>query len=642
MNVGPAPETLLYALAVSRQGQTGVVAGRPTWPWWLATVAVLAWGVYEAAGVVDFLNHNERLPRWDMATNGWQAQQLALDLEAGRTLRFLLHINDHDTFPPGYSLLLLPAILVAGPDFIAATLPHAILFALTPVLLLALGWRIQPGPIGLWGALFASALFLSSPLPRVFSILLMREVPGAFFTLLALVLYLRAVKRATSRDWRIAAGAGVFLFFVKYNYGLSFLLVAGLHQVLIGRPERGWRLAHMLRQWLWPWRGDSGWRKLGAGMLYALLVLALLGQTISSWIYYFVILATLILALRWHMDGRRLLGWIRGLAMPARAGVELVLLPVWIWFLSPSPVHVRAFLGFLQNRSTEASWKDALAFYPMAFVGDYVEDARVGVLVLMAAVVGGVWVSRGSVGWKMLSLTTAVMVLLAVVHPYKLPRFLFTAVPLLFLLAGLGMARLLHDPWPVGWRRSWIGGVLAAAALSALVSLSVFRSPERLRADYERYSGDPRLGSVLDHLRDRVSLDVPVGVVGTFDEISPSLVAWALHQRTVGRDFEVVPTPPRVSELSSADTLRRHTAEWIAHRGPQEIIALRFFEDTVWSSRTDFQRYNAWQNRIVEALDSDAGWLAAESHRHEDLGLVVTIYRPVLGPIEAPTQQSDS
>lgn len=182
-----------------------VRAGGPrTLPWWLAVVAAVAVAAIEANALFDFHLEQERLPKWDMAMNGWQGHQLALDLKSGDLLEFFVDLNKHERFPFGHSLLVIPFSLVAGPTYAAATLATTLLFVLMPFPLLALARRIDNGPVRFWAGLIAAALLLTSPMLRLFSILIMREIPGAFFSLVAVACYVRALERDMLPAWRMA------------------------------------------------------------------------------------------------------------------------------------------------------------------------------------------------------------------------------------------------------------------------------------------------------------------------------------------------------------------------------------------------------------------------------------------------------
>jgi hypothetical protein len=190
------------------------------WAFILAALALLAVSGFEAASLYRFYAGQSRVPLWDMAGHGWGGVELLQALSEGRPLRFLDLLNRQDKWPFGYSLLLLPFLAAGDASFASATFLSTVLFALVPLLLLWLAREVDPGPAGLWGGLIAAALFLASPLLRIFGILIMREMAGIFFSLLGLILYLRARRLGTPWAWRLAGLAALALFLVKYNYAL--------------------------------------------------------------------------------------------------------------------------------------------------------------------------------------------------------------------------------------------------------------------------------------------------------------------------------------------------------------------------------------------------------------------------------------
>src|SRR5690349_15554945 len=165
---------------------------RTTLAFALASFALAAVAAVEARSLYLFYLDQTRLPMWDMAGHGWGAVELLQALSEGRPLRFLDLLNRQDKWPFGYSLLLLPFVAAGDATFASATLLSVVLFVLIPPLLLWAAREVDGGPAGFWGGLLAAALFLASPFFRVFGILVMREMAGVFFALLAFCLYLRA------------------------------------------------------------------------------------------------------------------------------------------------------------------------------------------------------------------------------------------------------------------------------------------------------------------------------------------------------------------------------------------------------------------------------------------------------------------
>ncbi|HSF02851.1 MAG TPA: hypothetical protein VLA62_07570, partial [Solirubrobacterales bacterium] len=243
--------------------------------WGVAGAALLLLSVREAAALFAFYREHARLPLWDMAEHAWQALVITRDIENGEILRLLVHLNRQDTWPFGYSLLVAPFLLLGGADFAAATLSSVVLFALGPVLLLWAAREIDDGPAGLAAGLLAGSLFLASPIFRLYGILVMRELAGVALTLLALALYLRALRGGSLAAYRAAGLTTLALFFVKYNYAVLWLLGVAVHQLggLPGATRAA--LARRAAGLVWPWPTRDPRRAAPACVLYTLGFLAL-------------------------------------------------------------------------------------------------------------------------------------------------------------------------------------------------------------------------------------------------------------------------------------------------------------------------------------------------------------------------------
>ena len=222
------------------------------WSWRLAAVLVFFVGLHQAWGLYEIYLDGERLPLGDIARNGGRALELANDIHHLRPGRFLWHLNQHGPF--AYSLLLMPFLLIGGPTYAAATLPHVLLFALTPLVLLAVARRIDSGPLGLWAGLLASALWLASPQIRLFAILIQHESAGAFFTLVALLAYGGAIRTDSLRSWRRAVFFALALVLIKFNYGLAWLGTVAVSEILRSTTADRQRWVMGAALYLQPWR----------------------------------------------------------------------------------------------------------------------------------------------------------------------------------------------------------------------------------------------------------------------------------------------------------------------------------------------------------------------------------------------------
>ncbi len=598
--------------------------------WGAAVTVTLLVSAREAAGLFVFYRTHARLPLWDMAEHGWQALVIARDLQDGRLWQLLVDLNRQDTWPFGYSLLVAPLLLVGGGDFAAATLSSAVLFAVAPALLLAVARELDDGPVGLGAGILAASLFVVSPVLRLFAILVMRELAGVALTLLAFHFYLRAVRRESLALYRASGAAALTLFFVKYNYAVLWLLGVAVHQ--FGRLPAGARaaLGRRIAAWVWPWPTRQPRRALPALALYGLLGLAVVGRGVGPALYAVLVGGAALWVWRLGRHPALVRARWRALPPPARAGLETLVMPLWLWALSPSPLHVRKLLGFLVNRGTglPALSLDALSFYGRSFVHDYAADWRIGTAVLVAAAVSAVGLWRAGEPYRALILVIGVQVAAATVHPYKAARFFVTTAPLVMLLASVGVARAVARL--AGPTRGWlVSGVPAVAAAALLIGgLAGPEATARLAARYSVQSADPALAAPLRYIDEHAPRTGRVAVVGAFAELSPGLIRWTLAlTRDIAR-FGVVKAAGRLAPDAPAEEVRRAAEVWVGRRPPDMIVGIRVLPSSPYYGTDDFQAFNAWQLRVLDEVAGDVRWRRVDARRFPESGLEIVVFAP--------------
>ncbi|MFL6201244.1 MAG: hypothetical protein ACJ76J_18895 [Thermoanaerobaculia bacterium] len=545
---------------------------------------------------------NERTPMWDMAGHGYGGVELLQALSQGRVLRFLRLLNAQDKWPFGYSLLLLPFLAAGGATFASATLLSVVLFAVTPPLLV---WAAHEADreSGLWGGLVAAGLFLASPLHRVLAIVVMRELAGVVFTLLALGLYLRARRLQSIWSWRLAGLASLALFLIKVNYALIWVLCVAVDQLLSLPREQQLEVLRRIRRLLWPWPDATRGQTALAVVLDLLLVCAVVGVNPGIGVYALLLVFTGITVARWQ----RFRSWWRSLPPAPRALLETFVLPLWIWFLSPNPVHPKNIYAFLRNRDAGPPLYslESLGYYIRSLAEHYAPHWILGVLVIGFALAG----ARRS---RVVALLAGLGWLLATFHPYKEPRFFATTAPFVFLLAGIGLAALLAR-----WRTAAAAGVCAAALLGLTAVAQGNGLRDRLTKDYLLYSADPRYSDALEFLQRKAAGRGRVALLGTFNELSDNLVRWSLAKPKI----ELV----RPIQRPKAGEVRRQLQEWLEKERPGRILVVRLLPGSPLFQGGDFQLYNAWQLEALGILRADPHWQETRHKRFRQLDLDIVV-----------------
>lgn len=581
----------------------------------LGAIALLAVSVLEAAAIFRFYQGQSRLPLWDMAGHGWGGVELLRALEDGRPLRFLGLLNHQDKWPFGYSFLLLPFLAAGDASFASATLLSTVLFALVPVLMFWAAREVNAGPAGFWGGLLGAALFLASPLARVFGILIMRETAGVFFSLLALGLYLRARRLGTAWTWRLAGLAFLALFLVKYNYALIWAFTLLVNEILRLPPERRRELGRQGLLLLRPW-GQPGVGRLALAVGLDLLIAAvLLGINPGVGIYAGLVAGAAVLAVRLFRDRESLRSRWRSLPVEIRAALATVVIPLGLWCLSPRPIHPKEMIAFLRNRAAGPPLLSSasLSYYFRSLMNDYAALPFLGGLVIVCLVLSLLW--RGTwktdEPWRVLCLMTFLGLVLATFHPFKEPRFFATAAPFVMLLAGISAARLAG--------RRWIGGILCAAALAGIAWTAKQADLDaRLARDYKVYSGRPGFWRPLSFLAGHAEGAHRLAVIGTFNELSDNLVRWWFAMDEDVQGIEMVRSPSRRGDLQ----------DWLAQEKPDRILAVRLLPKSRFYRGKDFQLYNAWQLAAVKALERDPAWQVTRRRTYEGLEMEILVLAP--------------
>jgi len=564
-----------------------------------------------------------------MAKNAWLGLELTRDLRALDLVGFLSHLNAHTTWPFGFSLLLVPFLLVGGASFSTATMVSLLSFALLPLAALALARRVEPGGAGMIAGGAAGALLLSSPLLATFALLVMRESTGLLLTLVASALFLSARQRASLAASRLAAAGFLALFFVKYNYALLWLVATALDWAIDMPVERRRRWRDRLAAWSPLRRDGSTPARALAASLVVLVATQLAGGSAGNVLFALLWLWTLALApIAWRRRGE-LRRRLAALSPATRAGLEVVVAPLWLWSLALQPIHPKGVLDFLVNRESGAPFLERAARYLAGFDGQFTPTIPVALLVATGCVLGATFAVRRSSEARFLALQAAVPLALTLAHPYAEERFLLTSLGAVFLLAGLGWAAMAER----------FGRLGLAAAGVALVTACGFGfvqelvPPTRSAAElYISYSGSPALRHVVAALPEIGPLGRRVAVLGTFNELGQELVYWGLtaNETNDARDAserQFVRPPGRFAADASPAVVEAEVDDWLQRKRPDTVVVVVPLSGSGWRSEAEYREYSAWQELVARSLAERPGWRVAGRRRFRGPGVEVAVFR---------------
>lgn len=441
-------------------------------------------------------------------------------------------------------------------------------------------------------------LYLSSPAILFYSVTVFKESWGATLTLLVFYFYFQALSQKTARAYFCVSLGLVLLFFEKYNYAILVILTLGLEAVV------------------------------------ELILLGGLGR------------------LGWFGKIKKLLIKQTGIFLPILVFASWwILTPTnkWQWFLDImrsdwNPVTVgigdkwQYLLFFIQSIRTSYTFSN----------------------VLFLLILIGLFRAIGDIGVKKVRILLVFFIfnfVLGTIHWYNLQdRYIYTSIPILFLLVGYGWSKILvkltgpasarvarsyFDPGEAG-QKTWTTLALSPVTLFLVLTLFVLRDlllfPSYLKAnathmlsspmynesdyhdtlliyDYEKW---PKLAyskkliansetseGVIDYILDKTDINKPVEIVGYTAEISPD---WVELRRAMRRREELKNL--RIKELKNYNKF---------------LVAI----EVRMTSRLytyDYKRANAWQLGKIAEIERSYKDNKIEEKDFKELGVKVRIY----------------
>jgi hypothetical protein len=424
------------------------------------------------------------------------------------------------------------------------------------------------------------------------------------------------------------------LFFVKYNYGLMWIL------------PMAWSVA---------WRREGSLRNLArrAGSVlgsvdlrrpFHLLVLVVLvvsvalrltgpwrfslagheirGSSAGGLLWGLYMVVVLRFALRPRRSVGKLAAWWRHLDSEMRSMVVWIAAPIGLWMMAPS--HAKGFISFIENRSSGTGLLsiDSLLYYPRVLVHHYGRSPVLENLILALAAVGLVAILRYRPAHRPLALALLVGTAAVAVHPYKDPRFAFTVAPLLWLCAGWSAAagvavltRLLSSA-----HGTLIGRATALLPLVVVGSLHPVDRDFVIEAHRVR-TVSPSIEPVLDLVASRAAASRGSVLLGHWNELSPGLVEWHCYRSHPGIRRDQIPRwlPDR---LRRGDVVSR-----LASDATAELVFVVGAAPGTPVGDAGFAEENQWLNPVRTALLADPRFIAVEQRRFPETGYSVTVLR---------------
>ncbi len=582
-----------------------------------------------------------RLPFWDSAKYGLDGLGLAESLWRGDLGSALAQVRGMSVWPPTFPLIEVPAFWLFGHGYSSPRMLVTLLFALALWQIFHTGAALEEKPRALVCGLLAAVAMAASPLCQVFAGLVMLEVPGILLSLLAFAAYCRAQREnARRRAWHWVGLWSLLLLFCKYNYGLIWLTSLALAEAR--RRAGSWQsLALGAKRLL----RTLNWRQPSVVFLacYGLLLSAILLSggfhfSLGTWriqatslgnpvylLYLFVLGRVLASVLGWGGSGGDWAERWRGLPASDRILIWWILVPLGFWMLEPR--HMKDFFAFLENRSSGLSpWSaEALLFYPKAFLEELSPTPWVGWLVLLLALSFLPAVASGCARRRALALMLLVSCAALMTHPYKLPRFVLTTAPFLWLAAAERAAGVAC--WLFRRRLEWRLPVLGAWTLAVVLCLfTAGLGPDlpALESGFARRTVTQNQVVLMDRLADVVA-EAPLETVllGAWNGLSPSLLEWHLRQRHP----EISPRHrPRMARFLASDRDPPAIGEVLEGLPVgARVLVLDALEDS--AVREPFQAGTGWLDPVRSKLAGSTAFTLEYESEYAEAGYRLRVYR---------------
>jgi len=319
----------------------------------------------------------------------------------------------------------------------------------------------------------------------------------------------------------------------------------------------------------------------------------------------------------------------RGAAKPDRRGMAFflvgLLVPVTAWLADPFPAKLSGLYGFSVNRDEGLRGLDNLLFYPRRIATLSSWPVTFWVLVAVLLSLHGARHKRTCAATLFALLSLAMIT----VHPNKQERYVFTALPVLYVVGELELGRVARR-----WLPAPASGV-AWAVLLVVLALSLDPRPvlreerdqaQSLRAgqdivDYIVEHLEPRehtllLGScgLLPHLLVQWELAVRKGVFdATVDNLPfPGEQAWDSRYR-LGYPAQMTPDYDQRLEIA------------LGSGGYDRVVTLEIAPDSVFLPDW-LKRWDAWGQNYVLAMERQTSWQVVAEQAFEASKVRVRIH----------------
>ncbi len=395
----------------------------------LQNLIALLIGTYVAHsvfGIYEGLARRSEYLYWDPASHASYGVLVSSDILHANFLELIKDLNSQVLWPPLHSLVQIPFMISFGRSFYSSSLCSLFFLVLFFPAITFVYQKLSQSWSG-WFVLMSLAA--TCPYLLGYGSMPMLEIFGAVLSMVSIGLYLK-----NSKFFPISLTA---LFFLKYNY--CFYVLMPVIFLETWRAYKNGTIKSLISR-------INGFQIFVFIYLFFLLILLITGgfkignislRKIGNPLYFLLLLLTV----RLIHKKRYLSAWekIRG------SGWEYFFIPVCTWLLIPIPNRIKTLVSFSINMPLSGYTSSQIGYYTFYFgaLKEYFSNPYLLLGCVSAALIA-IILYRKDPRILFLTLSFGLPFVLMTANQNKQARFLFTFVPILWLLFAYAVSQIKH------------------------------------------------------------------------------------------------------------------------------------------------------------------------------------------------------
>lgn len=472
------------------------------------------------------LRADKSTPLCDMAQLGFSGARVYGSLKALNPVAFLAALIRQSFWPFIHSCLLSVAFLFGGLSFNTATVVSNISYFFVMVLLFIAGKQVSNSSLA---GILAVFLGLTSPMYMIYSSLIMLEIFGVLFILMTFCVYFKSLEDNNIKYLNITAVLLVITFFTKYNYGVLLAITVFLAEYY--RSDKSYRIKlkniflskikiENIRK---PWNIFI--------ILFSLLIITVLIDSrhfpgnIKNQLYLFFLMG--VIRFLWlRKKGRTNMAVIRE-NLRMHNLLQITSIPIIIWFLIPFNNKFDGFIKFFITYSAKAASLidfNNLLFFVNVIKNNYTQTNLVFFIMIILFAVSFFNSKTTDVKIRILQFFFIMHFLVNTLHHNKIDRYIFTALPALWIVSSVCFTGLINKLKPI--KNSLLLQWMIVLAVIVLLLTGFKDVYGFLKNNYTNNFADNEISLIASDIGERTKDSKCIRVIGDFIQLSSGLISW--------------------------------------------------------------------------------------------------------------------